>query len=108
MTLQTVSNKARRAEIIKNLARNGESVIGDFLAELITYRIEKSGDVTNILASIIRGIQSVETSEPERKYFDICKARIAEASQSICNDTATSKKFDRDVAAYEAQLANNA
>ncbi len=75
--------KEQRRAVIEAVAMHGPDTVGNFLAELIAYRIEKSGDISNILTSIMQGIRAAETSDVERRYFDICDSAIAGAWAEI-------------------------
>ena len=50
---------------------------------LIARRVEHDGDVTNLLASIIRGMNSANVSIGERAFFDTAAEVIEEAMTEI-------------------------
>lgn len=50
---------------------------------LIAHRIQRSGDVGNLLAAIIRGMRAADVSAGERAYFEVCEAAITNAMAEI-------------------------
>jgi len=52
---------------------------------LIARRVEHDVDVTNLLASIVRGINTADVSIDERAYLDIAADVIGEAMAEIVN-----------------------
>ena len=91
-------NKEQRRAVIEAVAMHGTHTVSDFLAELIAYRIEKSGDISNILTSIMQGIRSAETSPIERRYFDICDSAIAGAWAEIHKKQSEALQADKSAA----------
>lgn len=51
--------------------------------DLIARRVEHDGDITNLLASIIRAVKDADVSVGERAYLDIAAEVLGEAQAEI-------------------------